>query len=216
MAKRTRKFTYARRGAKKAKYTPVVPAYVGAESKFFDVDANDAVIASNGTIVHDSLNHIANGTGESNRIGKKCTVTSIHWRYRLHLPSTATLGNATEQVRTVIYLDKQCNGATAAVTDIFEADDILSFRNLANSGRFQILADKTFEMNSGGAEGFGAIGTLPVILSGQWHKKCNIPLEFNSTTGAIGEIRSNNLGLLVFGVQGVASLTSKVRLRFQG
>jgi len=30
----------------------------------------------------------------------------------------------------------------------------------------------------------------------EWYSKCQIPLEFSSTTGAITEIRSNNLFLL--------------------
>ncbi len=66
------------------------------ELKFHDLDIDDAVIAANGQI-DPALNLIAQGVTESDRIGRKCTILSIGWRYTVILPvrdALATPGQA--------------------------------------------------------------------------------------------------------------------------
>ncbi len=173
------------------------------------------MVAANGNIAEDSCNGIAQGVTESTRVGRKCTVKKIMWRYTLALPATSTPGSTTECVRIILYLDKQCNGATATVTGIMEADDYQSFLNLANSGRFRILMDRTHKLvsKSGAYDGtndqFGEDW-----LNGTFFKNCNIPIEFDSTTGAITEVRSNNIGVLLLSANGFAAFNSNMRLRF--
>ncbi len=187
-----------------------------AELKFHDLDIDDATVASGGTIVEDSCNTISQGVGESNRVGRKCTIKSINWRYLVNIPTQAGAdGSNSDIVRVVLYLDKQANGAAAGVTDIFESDDFQSFRNLSNTSRFQILMDRTHDINVQALAGDGAANDSgDKFISGTFFKKCNIPIEYSSTTGAITEVRSNNIGVMVFGTQGLAGLGSKMRLRF--
>ena len=52
------------------------------EMKFHDVDLDDAVIAA-GANATASINLIAQGVTESTRVGRKCTITAINWRYRV-------------------------------------------------------------------------------------------------------------------------------------
>lgn len=188
----------------------------GGELKFFDVDVDDAVVAANGTIQNSgSINNIVQGTGEQNRIGRKCVIKKINWRGIALLTNIDAQASTNDNIRIIMYLDKQCNGASIAVTDLLETDAFLSFNNLANSQRFRILVDKTIKLTSvagawtGAGTEFGANSVNFEIF-----KDVNIPLEFNSTTGAIAEIRSNNIGVLLLGTDGIASFTSKVRLRF--
>ncbi len=187
----------------------------GGELKFHDVDLDDASIDQGATITP-SINLIAQGTTESQRIGRKCTIRSINWRFRLN-KSTVTAATATaEIIRVILYLDKQCNGATAAVADILETDDFQSFNNLANKSRFRTLMDRTYVME---AQAGGGDGTTEdygeTIISDDLFKKVNIPVEFSATTGAITEIRSNNIGVLIISeTGGLASFASKIRLRF--
>lgn len=220
--------TLARRNA----MIPVVPgrtriggnygryAPMGGELKFFDVDLDDSIVASGGTIT-DSVNKIVQGVTEIQRIGRKCTIRSFNWHYRMQIgEKTDQAGPVSgDAVRVILYLDKQCNGAVvAAVTDILETADWQSFRNLANSGRFNILMDKTHVLNYNtmASHGFAAdtFDLANVIRDFSFYKKCSIPIEFSGTTGAITEIKSNNLGILILSSNGLAGFFSKIRLRF--
>ncbi len=192
-------------------------APTGGELKFHDVDLDDAFVATGGTVTP-TINIIPQGVTESQRIGRKCTVKHISWRYRLNLPEADAQGDPTDpdSVRVLMYMDKQCNGATATVTDVLESADLHSFRNLSNSGRFVILLDKTYLMNplTIASDGAGLMSTAGVVREYSFYKKCNIPIEFNSTTGAIAEIRSNNIATLLISSAGSSGFNSKIRLRF--
>ncbi len=196
-------------------YHKPISAYKSrGELKFHDVDLDDNVIAT-GVNVTDSINKIPQGVTEITRIGRKATIRKIGWRFRLQLPAVASAGTGGDTVRVIMYQDKQTNGATAASTDLLETANFQSFRNLSNIGRFNILMDRTYELNSMGAAGDGtANDSLSYEMNDTFFKDVNIPIEFNAGAGAIGEIRTNNLGVFLVGNAGLASFTSKIRLRF--
>ncbi len=131
----------------------------------------------------------------------------------------AALPGKPDVCRVVMYLDKQCNGATAAVSG---GDGILTtgvyqaFNDLTNTGRFQILHDKMITMNVTAAlsDGSGLASTPEVVREFSMYKKCDIPLEFNAAAGAITELRSNNIGVLLISANGVCKFDSRVRIRF--
>ncbi len=184
------------------------------ELKFFDLDLDDALIASGGTIT-DSINKIPQGVTEITRVGRKCTIRQINWRFDLQLPTQTGASAGTDTVRVLMYLDKQANGATAAITDILESADFQSFNNLSNKRRFRTLMDRTYAIN---AEAGGGDGTnedyAANTLTDSFYKKVNITIEFNSTAGAITEISSNNIGVLLISRSGLVAFSSKIRLRF--
>ncbi len=192
----------------------------GGELKFHDVDVDDAVIAAGSNIQNSgSINLIAQNVTETGRIGRKCTIKQINWRYTIIIPNTSNASNTDDVVRVILYLDKQCNGATAVNTGIMETTSFQSFNNLANKNRFTILMDKVHDLQcpGGGGQGDGTTSSfafVSALVSGTFFKKCNIPLEFDSTTGAITEIRSNNLGVLLLSAKGLCEFSSKMRLRF--
>lgn len=215
-----RKIQRGQRGyLRTAGYYRQTAAKASVELKFHDVDLDDAVVATGGTIT-DSINKIAQGVTESERIGRKCNIRSIQWRMNVSLPTldAQALAQVEDTVRTILYQDTQCNGATAAVTDILEAANWQSFNNLANKGRFKILMDKEVDLNplAIASDGDGLMTTAGVTRTHTFFKKCNIPVEFSATTGAITEIRSNNLGVLQISQSGKGSFESKIRLRFVG
>ncbi len=193
-----------------------------AELKFHDVDLDDAVIATGGTITP-TINIIAQGVTESTRVGRKCTIRGIGWRYSLSFPGIDAQANFNggDNVRLIIYLDKQCNGAAATVggdTGILATAAYQSFNQLAQKSRFRILCDKQITLNyvAGASDGAGVVSLAPITRQFKWFKKLNVLLEFDASasTGAIGTIRSNNLGALVISSAGTAGLVSKFRLRF--
>ncbi len=190
----------------------------GGELKFHDIDLNDTLISLAATIT-DSVIKIAQGTTESTRVGRKCTIRNIGWKFEILLNGTAAANiNAVDVLRVILYLDRQCNGATATATEILESDDYQSFNNLSNKQRFYTLMDRTYDLNQTAAAGNGtANDTAPRILSDSFYKKVNIPVEFSSTTGAITEIRSNNIGVMLISKTGdLMTFASKFRFRFTG
>ncbi len=218
-ARRASKRRAYRRGALAVPgYTRTV-GYYGrtGEVKFHDVDLDDAVVAANGTVTA-SINLIPQGTTEVTRIGRKCTITSIGWKFDMTLPVSANAaGVSSDHLRVMLILDKQCNGAAATALNVLETDDYQSFNNLANKGRFQTLMDREYDLNYITAAGNGTANDwAEAITSDSFYKKCNIPIEFDNTTGAITEIRSNNLFVLLEGRSGVVGFASKIRLRFTG
>lgn len=188
----------------------------GQELKFHDLDLDDAGIASAGTVT-DSINLIAQGVDESERVGRKCTIRSIGWKFEIIKLTTTGLTSTSDVVRVIMFHDKQCNGATATVTGILESADYQAFNNLSNKSRFVTLMDRTYSISLDTLTALAG----PVYAGGQksvtdsFYKKCNIPVEFDADLGAITEIRSNNIGVLLISRGGnLSSFASKLRVRF--
>jgi len=56
---------------------------------------------------------------------------------------------------------------------------------------------------------------VPKVYPIKYNKKCNIPVWFNGATGAIAEIRSNNLVMCFIGTTAnICSLNYTSRIRF--
>ncbi len=193
-------------------------AVMNGELKFHDLDINSASVAIDGTIVEDSVLTIAQGTTESQRIGRKVIVKAINWRWNLLLSVATSSANVDETIRLILYQDKQTNGATATVTDILETDNYQSFNQLANKSRFRTLMDRLYTLNATVGAGDGTTNTF-----GQWtlndsvFLNVHIPIEYDNsaTTGAISTMRSNNVGVLILAKDGsLVVMDGKMRIRF--
>lgn len=177
--------------------------FTGSERKYFDTNIIDASISSSGEVLT-SLNLVPQGTTPVTRIGQKITIKSIHMHFLFtrNGGDDQTAAEATDcaKIRVLVYIDKQANGAAPAVTDILDTatGGFQAFNNLANRQRFLILKDKNLTLGvracaAGSTSGFFVPDS---VQTWNWHKKCSIPVEFSSTTGAITEIRSMNIGML--------------------
>lgn len=199
---------------------PVVPGYTrtvgrykrslpgSMEKKYKDTNVEELGDLTNGEITG-SLNIIPQGTTDITRIGNKITVTNINVRFGVGQddmaanPSSLLLqaGN----LRVIMYLDKQANGAYAEPTDILTISGgagvttINRFRNMDQVDRFVILKDKIYKapINTGFINGSTSAATNTGVNWYNINKTCSIPIHFSSTTGAITEMKSNNIGLLV-------------------
>ncbi len=207
---------------KRARYNPYEGGR-GVEMKFHDLDIDDALVAQGGTIAQVSCLTIAQGTGESERLGRKCLVKKIGWRFTLSMPSQTATGNTSDEVRVILYLDKQANGASATVSAAVDGNGILatsdfqSFNNLANKGRFLTLMDRTYNLYcpSGGGDGT-TVDFGEQSIADTFYKNCSIPVEYDSslTTGVIATMRTNNIGVLLLSKSGFVNFASKMRVRF--
>lgn len=195
-----------------------MPTSFNTENKFFDTIRGASSPTTSGTIVSPSLNLIAAGTKENERIGRKCTVHSVHLRGTVNMPTSSIPLN--ERIRVIIYCDKQNNGGAVAVTttDLLETASVNSFRNLSNSGRFNFLQDQTFTFNQQAGSGADTTtDTYPSVLKTfKWNKKLNLDLEFSDITGTLGELRSNNIGVFAISTNGLSVIEYTARLRFTG
>ena len=186
------------------------------ELRFLDTNATEADVTTAGVIAEDSLCHVAAGTGESDRIGRKITIKSVHVKGLAHLDSSTLLNDMDCWLRVIVYQDKHANGATAGVTDILEGANILAYRNLVNSERFNVLKDLMVNINTTAVSGDGTThASVEREAFFQIHKKVNIPVQFSSTTGAISEIQNNNVGLLFIVSNANVDVTYRCRVRFR-
>ncbi len=185
------------------------------ELKFHDVDLDDAVIAA-GANVTPSINLVAQGVTEITRVGRKFTIKKIGWKFKVTLPVLATSNASSgDVVRVIMYIDKQCNGATAASTDVLETADFQSFNNLANKGRFRTLMDRTYDLNANGGAGDGTSNDLNAYtVSDSFYKDCTVPIGYDNPAATITGIKSKNIGVILLSENGLASFESKIRLRF--
>ncbi len=205
------------------------------EKKFFDLSITQTTINSVATLLGTNGVHgtaqtivgIPQGTTESSRIGRKCTITNIYARLQFEFladnqPDMSAATAAHETIRVMMFWDKQANGAAGGSTDILETNHWASFRNLANSKRFTILFDRTYHWNTTViAAGNGTANDSSRVTKDylvKISKKVFIPIEYLLTTGALtSNIATNNIGMIVWGKHGgtIAATTSgRIRIRF--
>ena len=123
--------------------------YRGLELKFADkeYDANIAVAVagSEADPTQNCLNGVAQGTTESQRIGRVQFVKSVYIKGHLFFrDATGTGITADDYVRLFLVLDKQTNGAQMNAEDFLDdptnaALDVDAMQNLQYSDRFQLL-----------------------------------------------------------------------------
>lgn len=184
------------------------------EKKFFDT-ANTFTFDATGEVpASGQLALIPQGVTESTRVGRKCTVTSIQIRASVYyVPAADTVG--AEVAYLYLVLDRQANGAAAGIADVLTGTGMgVAMINLANSERFKILKRFVIPLQAG-AGVQTAFGRDDKPLD--FYKKCKIPLEFSGITGAITELKSNNIFFLA-GTDGGGDdnvqFTGTTRLRF--
>jgi len=184
-----------------------------AELKFFDTALTFSVDATMEVPATGQLVLIPQGVTESTRVGRKCIIKSIEVKGTI-ADAPAAAANAASSAYVWLVLDKQCNGAAAAATDVFTSTAAqTALINLANSERFVILKKWVWSFNSSAGVTTAYNNTRREF---EYYRRCNIPIEFSSTTGAITEIKSNNLFLLAGAVGGddTSGVTGICRVRF--
>lgn len=216
----------------------------GFEKKFLDGDMSDASITKAGTNfvkgagtgptpptgATSAMIELKVGSGESERIGRKITVTKIlmHLTFEFLPASTANLDQAAfahESIRLIIYLDKQCNGTPATAVDLLTGSVPIfnNYRNLANVKRFKILHNSMHNWNASAiGEGNGTTRSSRRMIrdySININLNVFIPIEYGPITGDTGilsTIKSNNVGVFCWSKHGgrMGLAASPYRIRY--
>lgn len=190
------------------------------EEKVFDLDLDDAGVASAGAITDSILKGIRNGDEVYEREGRRIMVTGVGWNWRLRLDArddTDPVVNG-RTGRVILYLDRQCNGATAGVTDVLASADYQAFQNVNTTrGRFEVLYDCTKHLGFKGGAGMAAPN------EGDWAGQAKgdetwIPLDHTfyfraADDGTVADLPDCNLGVLLIGDSGTATLSFESKLR---
>lgn len=183
--------------------------------KFKDTVVSDTPIPT--TMVIQNLTVIAEGNGESQRVGRKVTIKSVHIKGVMTLIQATDAANTTDKVFGMLVQDTQTNGAAFTALDLIDTDTVVSFRNLANSQRFKILAKKVWTFRAGGAAPSGAAFVFSQDQKDvNVNKKCNIVMEYDNsaTTGVITSVRSNNLYWVTQSSGGFTNSVLTARIRY--
>lgn len=188
---------------------------LGSELKFFDTSFTFSVDTTGEVPATGQLCLIPQGVTESTRVGRKCIIKSLRLTLNIQVTPGA-LATASDTGVIYVMLDTQTNGAAASIADIFTTttDITVALRNLNNVERFKILKILRYKYSPGA-------GATTAFNTETIHKECylgnlNIPLEFSSTTGAITELKSNNIFICAgsHGLDDAAAVTGRARVRF--
>lgn len=151
------------------------------ERKFMHTQITGSAVSS--TFSSTSLVLIDEGTGVSDRIGRKIVVTSIQIKFAC----TQNTNAANTFLRLLIVKDKQANEGGITGTDLLYDtsvyDAVVSSYNLDQRYRFKVLRDRVFEMCETGE-------------SQRYYKcyiKCHIPITYDGTGNGQADLTSNNL-----------------------
>lgn len=180
------------------------------ELKWWDqAQASTTPIPVAGEVLSCLNSGIQEGNGDNERIDRKICMKSVQFRGKITWDAT---NPAAFYIRMLLVLDRQANGTEPNPSDILEDADINGMPEMGNSARFKILKDQLFTAQNG-----DGIENDPV----HWYVPFKEPIvaEYKNNAGAIGDISSNALHLLVFssGVNGnYPSFSGRTRVRFTG
>jgi len=192
-----------------------IAAGLTPEVKFFDTALSFTFDNTGEVPATGQLALIPQGDTQSTRDGRECVLKSVQIRGALvYTPGAAAAPTA----NSYMYLiqDTQANGAAAAVTDVFTSADLwAAHHNLANSDRFRILKKWKWDWN---VQAGATTAYCNMTRQMEFYKKCDIKMQYSSTTGAVAEIKSNNLFLVAggLGVDDGVAFAGSCRLRFVG
>lgn len=152
---------------------------------------------------------IAQGAGQTQRIGKKATYKSLQVRGYVQNNTTATLND----VAICIVYDKEPTGLMPNITDIFNQATAQSFLNDTNSDRFQIVRRWSHVLTGNSAT--PATGNEILDIDEYIDLKSR-PVQFKAAaTGAIGDIAVGALYLVCLGSSNPGTTASTSFLGFR-
>ncbi len=169
------------------------PAF-GKELKFLDSKVSTNLNAN--WTPGEAVSLVGRGTDPNQRIGRNFTIRSIQMRYQVIKPA----GLDQASFRILIVLDRQTNGegftGAQLMTDGDDQNDTTwrAYRNLENISRFEILWDKTIDLNAESHD--NALTTIaPTTITGTYYKKVNIKVEMSGTAGpaSFTDVKDNSI-----------------------
>ncbi len=211
-------------------------ADLGIENKFVDSFRNANLVSGTtwadaevDPITADSCSSIAQGDGQSQRDGRRCSLTSWHVIGTIEHPiqTNQTVTDSEIGVFIAFVLDTQTNNAQLNAEDVYVLGGASAFiaasplRNLAFGKRFQILGTKRLTLKAPipvwDGTNLEMSGTLVNFEFFKTFKK-PILVTFNLTTAVITAVATNSLHVIAIctSVTGTPAIHYASRVRFFG
>jgi len=185
------------------------------ELKFLDRDqrvddegligaGSSAVVSTTGKIHY--INGVAQGTGESDRIGREVWIKSVQLRFNIQLGTASADASklCENHVRVIIYSDKAQNGAANLVTDVLETASYSSLTSMKNASRIWIHQDKLLSLSSHGDRS----------LSYNSYVKLNKKVVYGGADGSVSSMQTNGLHVLVISTTNEVGYTTPTMYSF--
>lgn len=187
-----------------------------AELKWFDKTSvqngwNAAGGGMPSNLTTTTLVDIAAGDDGYNRNGNKIMVRKLTIRGACELDQndSATFTSTTPGevwFRWLIIIDTQANGGIPALTDVFEEDPTSGdsydlYNSLKEAGRYKVIMDKYIKVNQAHPMYNTTSGHTHVANRVTHFKKTinlNLPIHYTGGQGAVGQVRNNNIFMVVF------------------
>jgi len=132
-----------------------------------------------------TINLIAQGAGDGQRVGRKIMMKSFQMRWTWGLAATTTGGSP---LRVLVIFDRQSNGALPATLDVLEQDDINSPMELGHNERFVVIS---------------SFYTEPISVqnnfsvAGEVYKKINLEATYNGAAGTIAQVITGAVFIMI-------------------
>lgn len=168
------------------------------ELKYYDNESSGAVLT---TASVTKLSNMAQGDTEVTREGKEVVARSLHCRGYITQHASASWTN----VRCMIVLDREYDGADPGITDILDSSYAYSYLNMSKAGRFQVLWDKTFLLSSG----------IKDSVQFKINKKLRHKVKYQGTDGTAASLESGQLLFIRFSDEATNTPTLSLESRFR-
>lgn len=119
-----------------------VKALLNVEYKIFHVELPDVEITSAGASI--KMTGVAEGDDDSDRNGRSLRAKKFNMSWRMVINSG---GDDVQFCRIVVVQDMHQEGVLPTWLDVFQSNDVNTFRNIDNTDRFKILMDKKVVMH---------------------------------------------------------------------
>jgi len=195
-----------------------IPKFAKEELKVFDTSVDFFMDATGEVPATGQLCFVQTGDTLNNRDGAVIHVKSLALRgVARFVPAAAATASTCGYIYVV--LDRQANGAAAAVTDVLTSADMsVAHGNVPNQFRFRILKKIPLVFNSQ-AGVTTAYNNFSHVIDEYIKFPTPVEMRYKASTGAITDLASNNIFLLA-GTDAQSDDTIVVhmesRLRFTG
>jgi len=188
------------------------------ELKFFDTAVSFSFDSTGEVPATGQLSLIVQGTGNTNREGYLVTVKSLQLRGVVAFSPGSSVLAATNAI-IYIMLDRQPNGAAAAITDALTSNQAATALPVVpNQYRFKTIRRLVIPLNSG-AGVTTAYNGVNVCIDEYVQFKKPIEIRYNGNAGTVADLTTNNIFLFA-GSDGssddTAAFVGTARLRFTG
>lgn len=209
--------------------------FIGRELKYHDNGRVNLPLTGGvtyaGTLIDPTtqlcLNGIGQGSGQTQRIGKRIVIHSIQVRGDIYIPAASTIPlEHPVNVHLALFLDKQTNAAIPDPDQVYvnPAGSLLgntnALRNLEYSSRYTVLAYRRFTMSHDNLWDGTNLSTRGSAATFDIIKKLKLPVQYLDANATIASITDNSLHLMAWTDNGVGGpdpiINYNTRVRFTG